>query len=299
MQKWLVSRWAIWAAAVALLSCVSGANAKHYGSGFSTHHHGPVTSCDDLDFQFEDHDAVRAEQNFTVPKSATTLVVTAARNGGIEVLGWEGSDYSLTACKAAVTDSLLKEISVSVSGGHVTAAGPGNSEWTVYLILKAPKDSNLSLEADNGPIGLRELSGKIKALTRNGPISVRDCSGEIEAHTQNGPISLSGGGGDLNAETQNGPISLALSGSQWGAGGVTARTQNGPLDLHVPQNYQSGVRVEMSGHSPVSCHATQCGSAQRAWDDENHYIEFGGSTPSIRMSTVNGPVSVNSEADIE
>jgi hypothetical protein len=278
----------------ALLIGSGTAKARHYGSSVSNRHHDVVNTCDDLDFQFDDQKVSRAEEHFTVAKSAATLAVTAARNGGIEVIGWDGSNYSITACKAAAGDGLLKGISVSVAGNRVTASGPGDNDWTVYLIIKAPKGSDMSLEAFNGPIGLRDVSGKTKAGSVNGPISLSGVSGEINAHTQNGPISLSGSGGTLNLETQNGPITVALAGNQWGSGGVTARTENGPLDLQVPANYKSGVRVEMSGRSPVSCHASQCGGAQRTWDDENRYIEFGGSTPLIRMSTVNGPVSVNS-----
>jgi hypothetical protein len=294
MQKRLVTLFAVSVTMVALMISAGGAKAKHYGASASERHHGVVNSCNDLDFEFEDHQALREEDHFTVPKSATALEVQASRNGGIEVMGWNGNDYSITACKAAVENDLLKEISVSVTGGHVTANGPGDGEWTVYLIVKAPKDSNLSLKANNGPIGLRDVSGRIKALSKNGPISVKDCVGEVEANTENGPISLSGSSGNLKLDTRNGPISVALAGSKWEAGGVTAHTENGPLSLEVPENYMSGVRVEMSGHSPVSCHAAQCSKSSRTWDDNDRYIEFGGATPVIRMSTVNGPVSVDS-----
>lgn len=281
--------------AAAILFNTGKVQARHYRDGLSTHSHGMVNSCDDLNFEYEGHDAARAEQHFTVPNSAAPLEVDAARNGGLQVVGWTGNDYSVTACKGAASDGLLKEISVSVSGSQVTANGPGDSEWTVYLIVKAPKGSNLSLEAHNGPIGLRDLSGKVAAHSENGPISVKNCSGEIDSHTVNGPISMSGNGGALKLETQNGPISVALAGNRWGAGGVTAHTENGPLSLEVPANFESGVRVEMSGRSPVSCHATQCSKSNRTWDDDNRYIEFGGANPTIRMSTVNGPVSVDSD----
>jgi len=294
MHNRLWSLLTISAAVGALLIGTGGAQARHRGSSFSTRHHEVVNSCDDLEMRFDDGEVVRAEEHFSIPKSATTLEVIAARNGGIGVTGWDGNDYSITACKAAAGDGLLKGISVSVTGGRVTALGPGDNDWMVYLIIKAPNGSDMSLKAINGPIGLHAVSGKTKVRSTNGPISLTGVSGEIDAQTQNGPISLSGSGGNLTLETENGPISVALAGNQWGTGGVSARTQNGPLDLQVPANYQSGVRVEMSGRSPVSCHASQCGGAQRTWDDENRYIEFGGSSPLIRMSTVNGPVNVDS-----
>lgn len=294
MNKRIIGCLAGSAAAAALILGTGQVQARHYSSGISTHSHGAINSCDDLEFNFDEREAARAEDHFTAPKSGSTLRVDAAQNGGITVMGWDGNEYAITACKGAVDADTLKRISVSISGNHVIADGPGGSQWTVYLILKAPKDSNLSLEAHNGPIGLRGLTGKIVARSVNGPISVEDCSGDIEARTQNGPISMSGRGGNKELETQNGPISVALAGNRWGSGKVNAHTQNGPLSLEVPENYQSGVRVEMSGHSPVTCRAAQCGKSNRTWDDENRYIEFGDATPAIHMSTVNGPVSVDS-----
>jgi DUF4097 and DUF4098 domain-containing protein YvlB len=288
-------RLAACATAAAMVFTTGKVRARHYYSGLSTHSHGMVDSCDDLKFEFDDHDAARAEQHFSVPNSAARLEVDAARNGGVQVMGWAGNDYSVTACKGAASDSLLKEISVSVSGNRVTARGPGDSDWTVYLIIKAPKGLNLSLEAYNGPIGMRDLSGKVVARSENGPISVENCIGEVDAHTVNGPISMTGNGGDLKLETRNGPISVALAGKRWSSGGIHAHTDNGPLSLEVPADFESGVRVEMSGHSPVHCHAAQCSKSSRTWDDDNRYIEFGSATPMIRMSTVNGPVSVDSD----
>jgi hypothetical protein len=40
----------------------------------------------------------------------------------------------------------------------------------------------------------------------------------------------------------------------------------------------------------------QCKQAVRTWDRPS-VIEFGGSSPVVRMSTVNGPVSVNSTGE--
>jgi DUF4097 and DUF4098 domain-containing protein YvlB len=294
MDKRILGFLAVCGVGVLLLFSNGQLQAKRHFSGLSTNSRGAINSCSDLEFNFDDQVARVAEQHFTAPRSAAPLQVEAAHNGGVEVIGWDGTDYSISACKAAATDSLLKEISVSVKGNSVTSDGPGGSDWTVYLILKAPKDSNLSIEARNGPIALRQVSGKVDAHSVNGPISVEDCSGDIEARTQNGPISMSGRGGNQELETQNGPISVALAGNRWGSGKVNAHTQNGPLSLEVPENYLSGVRVEMSGHSPVTCHAAQCNKSGRTWDDENRYIEFGDATPSIHMSTVNGPVSVDS-----
>jgi len=52
--------------------------------------------------------------------------------------------------------------------------------------------------------------------------------------------------------------------------------------------------VESRNYSPMSCHASICDNARKTWDDNNRRIEYGGSPAMIRLSTVNGPVSVQS-----
>jgi len=77
-----------------------------------------------------------------------------------------------------------------------------------------------------------------------------------------------------------------------GGAGLTADAHNGPLTLMVPGGYQSSFVVESTNHAPVSCKASICDSARRTWDDEHRRIEYGSAPAMIRLSTVNGPVSV-------
>jgi len=52
--------------------------------------------------------------------------------------------------------------------------------------------------------------------------------------------------------------------------------------------------VESTNHAPVSCKgkASICDNARKTWDDEHRRIEYGNAPAMIRLSTVNGPVSV-------
>jgi len=274
-------------------------SAKHHSSGLTTSDDDEVAGCSQIHMNFDDRETVRGEQHLTIPSSeGQTLSVRAAENGGIRVIGGSGSEYDVTVCKAAAghdresAQGRLAAISASVHGSELSVSGPGGGDWTAYLIVRAPRNAAMDLAAHNGPISLRNLGGAVKAHSVNGPISLKECSGNIQATTENGPISLTGSGGKLRLETQNGPISVDLSGSQWQADGLEARTENGPLSLKVPAGYEPGVRVEASGHSPMRCSAAVCGQAQRTWDDEHRFIELGSSAPAVRMSTVNGPVSV-------
>jgi hypothetical protein len=177
----------------------------------------------------------------------------------------------------------------------------------VYFLVRAPRGGALTLNATNGGIGLARVSGTVTANALNGPISLKDSGGSIDVHTQNGPISLAGGSGRVKLDAQNGPISVKLSGSDWSGQGLDARTQNGPLALRLPASYRAGVVVESDGRSPFSCKGAACRVAKRSYDSEDgdddddnfggrlRRVELGGATPVVRMSTVNGPVSVKSE----
>jgi DUF4097 and DUF4098 domain-containing protein YvlB len=136
-----------------------------------------------------------------------------------------------------------------------------------------------------------DFTGNIQARNQNGPISFHGVSGQVRAEVQNGPITVSGSGGDFHLSAQNGPLTVELDGNQWSGGELEGSTQNGPLTLKLPDSYLSSVRVDASKHSPVECRAIQCQQAVRTWDRPS-VIQFGDSTPVIRLSTINGPVTI-------
>ena len=88
---------------------------------------------------------------------------------------------------------------------------------------------------------------------------------------------------------QNGPVTIKLNSDHWTGAGLEARTHNGPLELRVPENYRSGVEVAATTHAPFSCHHSEC---KGTWDEDNKQVHLGGSPTVVRLSTVNGPVSI-------
>jgi hypothetical protein len=175
----------------------------------------------------------------------------------------------------------------------VTVEGPASKEWVAYLIIQAPRGAVLDLTSTNGPIGVSELSGSIEARNVNGPLTLTGVNGQVHAEVQNGPITVNGGGGDFKLSAQNGPLTVALSSGEWAGGQLEGHTQNGPLTLALADGFQSSVLVEASKHSPVSCFAGPCKEAMRTWDQPN-VIRLGDSEPVVRLSTVNGPVTLTS-----
>jgi DUF4097 and DUF4098 domain-containing protein YvlB len=286
--------------ATALLALIlTGARAasRHHSVSISDGYKQPVTDCSDLRIRFDERDAVvRSEERTLTKAEAPTLEIRPHANGGVQIVGWEKDTYSVTACKAASgadAERILSQISMSVEKGKISTKGPGDDDdWTVYLLIRAPKSAVLDLETKNGPISLYDVDGKLTARAHNGPISLKNFSGEADITAVNGPISVEGSNGNVRVHTENGPISVALTGKTWSGVGLTADAKNGPLTLMVPRDYQSSFVVESRNYSPVSCKASICDNARKTWDDENRRIEFGSSPAMIRLSTVNGPVSV-------
>jgi putative adhesin len=266
-------------------------------------HKQPANDCSDLRIRFDDEDAVVRSETRTLSKAeAPVLKVHPHMNGGTQVVGWDNANYSVTACKAVApgndAESMLSQIGMTIENGTVSTHGPsGDHDWTVYLLIRAPKSAAMELETMNGPISLYDVNGKLTAHANNGPISLHNVSGDADITAQNGPISMEGSSGNIRIKTQNGPISVNLDGTSWNGAGLSADAQNGPVTLRVPSGFQSGFVVESTNHAPMSCHASICGSARKTWDDEHRRIEYGSSPAVVHLSTVNGPVSVEDGRD--
>ena len=275
------------------------ASRHHHSVSISDSHRRPATDCSDLRIRFDDRDAlVRSEERTLTKSEAAVLEVQPHSTGGVQVVGWDKETYSVTACQAAAdsgdeAERILSQIIMFVDKGRISTKGPGDEDdWTVYLLIRTPKSASMDLETRNGPISLYDVDGKLTARAHNGPISLKNFSGDAEITAVNGPISLEGSSGTVRIHTENGPISVALEGKTWSGAGLTADAKNGPLTLMVPSDYQSSFVVESTNYAPVSCHASICDNARKTWDDEHRRIEYGSAPAMIRLSTVNGPVSV-------
>jgi hypothetical protein len=280
---------------------------RNHSMNISNDGHGPISGCSDLHIRFDDRDAVVQSEEHTVSKAeASTLRVHPHVNGGVQVQGWDKDTYSVTACKAAsdyngAAAVTLAKIRVSVQNGEVSADGPSreDNDWTVFLLINAPKSSVIDLETHNGPLSLYNVDGKLTVHASNGPVGLHGFSGDAELTAQNGPIHIANSSGNIRVHAQNGPISIDLKGQSWDGAGLSADAKNGPLTLYVPSNYQSSFVVESNNRAPMSCHASICDNARKTWDEDNRRIEFGGSPAVIHITTENGPVAVRSSRDEE
>jgi hypothetical protein len=255
-------------------------------------------TCADLTVTFDDEAAITAEDHLAVPRGGTALTLRAPATGGIFVIGVARSDFGITVCKAIAPSSnaqaQLASIHASTTSGTVTVNGPNGERWVAYMLVEAPREGAIDLEALNGPLEVRDFGGTTAARTTNGPINLANVTGTVTARAQNGPVKFIGGTGSIDLQTENGPIGVHLSGPRWTSGSLTAHAQNGPIKVAVPADFGSGVRVESSNHAPWKCLGAACESAKRSWDDGSHWIELGRGPVAVRVATVNGPVAVES-----
>ncbi len=264
-----------------------------------------AADCSRHNMMFGDYEVARAEQFATVPVTGAALDIRPESNGGVQIERGTGATFGITACVGAGARSRAEaqaaadSVRLVIDGSKVRVTGVGQSgtrnniqSWSVQLIVTAPEGSSIDVETANGPIGVSGFSGTLTARASNGPISLDEVVGQVTARAQNGPISVNGSRGEFEVETSNGPIDVRLSGSRWD-GHLTARASNGPLSLRVPAGYQSGVEVTSSNHSPWSCRAAACAGGNRDWDDRTRSLRLGADPVVVRLSTVNGPVTVS------
>ncbi len=290
------------------LTATAGNHSRHHSST-TTHDDSDSAVCSErYNVQFDDYEVYRDEEERTFQKSdfPNGLRLEAARNGSIAVVGWERNDVLIKACKVAGAGSeaegkrRLGEIRLQVEGGTVSATGPAlEGLWVVHLLAFVPKGMKLEMDATNGPLSLRKFEGVVNLRTVNGPISIHRSSGEIKAWATNGPVSLTGSSGNIHIEVQNGPLDIDLASDHWNGTGLEASARNGPIALRLPSGYRSGVEVSSDGHSPFSCESAACPEGSRTWDDHRKMVRLGpaGQPVLVRMSTVNGPVSIHSSLD--
>lgn len=209
--------------------------------------------------------------------AGSRLDVDGAANGGIRVLGWDGSDVlvrSRVAAQAPRMDeaqALMDEIEVRTSGNRIRAEGPrtGRREgWSVSYEIFVPRSMDLDLE------------------TTNGGIQVADVSGDIRFDATNGGVTLDRLAGDVRGSTTNGGLQVSLAGDRWQGEGMDVETTNGGVTVRVPEGYSAQLQAgTTNGGMEVDFPVTIQGRVGRRL---NATLGDGGAP--IRITTTNGRV---------
>ncbi len=199
----------------------------------------------------------------------------------MQIIAADRSDIEVHTRLQASADSrneaaqVLRAINVDL-GSTVAARGPGrNSDqhWSASFVIYVPRNTNLDLVTDNGPI------------------SVKNVVSRMELRATNGPIQLNGVGGDVRAVTQNGPLQVQLTGTRWNGAGLNAETQNGPLQLAIPENYNARLETgTVNGPIESDFSINVMFEGRSNWKRFTTTLGEGG--PPVRAVTTNGPLSL-------
>ena len=294
-------RFALLAAAATVLAVGLADSALARGRNVSIDSSGGEAGCGELRVRFDGATGVKEEQTLVVP-GGTPLRLFAPDSSGLRVSGWERADFEITACKAARDGAALSRISVSASKGVVAVDGGNDDDVLVFFYVKAPKGAVLDLAAENGPMTLRDLHATVKARLANGPLSLSGVHGTVDVEAVNGPVSFRDGSGDWTLRVTNGPISARFAGARWDGKWLVAEAVNGPLTIHLDPRFDSGLRVSAAAWAPVRCRAAACAGAHRTGGNEEdggeQSLQIGSGEPFVRLSTVNGPVTIKDDAAV-
>jgi len=208
-------------------------------------------------------------------------------NGGVSVRGWDRDHVEVHARihASARTEEEAARIACRVepdvvgSSLGVDGTAMGHREhWPAMLVVYVPRQYALDLAAHNGPLAVREVSGR------------------MDLYTQNGPLMLRGVSGDVTARTQNGPLSIVLEGTRWEGEGLDAETRNSSLTLRIPEGYSATLEAGTTNGPqsigfPIT--VTLGGETDQGRGRGARYrATLGNGGPPIRAITTNGPLVI-------
>ena len=214
--------------------------------------------------------------------SGRALEIDGRQNGSIRVQGWDGDQVKVTARLQANGESdadaqaQLKDIRITSDGRRISAEGPSEgrgyrSGWSVSYVVMVPRRFDLTLDANNGSLGVEGVTGK------------------LDLRTTNGSVALSDVGGDVHARTQNGSLNVQLAGKSWDGEGLDAVTQNGSVRLMVPDAYAANLETgTVNGRINTDIPITVQGRITRQLS-----VPLNGGGRTIRATTTNGSVRIS------
>ncbi|HEX4947106.1 MAG TPA: DUF4097 family beta strand repeat-containing protein [Blastocatellia bacterium] len=218
----------------------------------------------------------------SLPATGAPIRVDGKRNGGVSIKGWDRNEILVRAqitAQAPTEDearALVNEVRVLTGGANIYADGPETRDqrwWAVSYEVFVPRQSDVSLKAQNGGISIDGVRGALEFDTTNGGVSLRDVNGKVKGRTTNGGLSVK------------------LSGNRWEGEGMDVETRNGGVQLLIPENYSA--RLEsgtVNGGINLGFPINVAGKVEKSISTD---LGSGGAT--IRLMTTNGGVSVKKQ----
>jgi hypothetical protein len=216
----------------------------------------------------------------TYPITANGQVEIVNLNGGIDVVGGEGTQVEVVAERTAraATDDVAREFlkqveireEVNADRVRLETKVPSNPEGKraeIRYRVKVPATVSVRVTDVNGAVEVTGIKGALKAETTNGGVRGRDLSGAVEATTTNGGIKLAF-------------ASLA-------SGGIRAETTNGGVDVTIPASAKADVKLSCT-NGGISVDGLKLEGGESSRRRVEGRLNGGG--PSVSLETVNGGI---------
>lgn len=210
------------------------------------------------------------------------LDVDPGVNGGVSITAEDRRDIAIEARVQTDGDSdaeariRAREITVTTAAGRLRATAPSRyGSWSVYFVLRVPRNLDIVARAVNGPVGITGVKGDMDINVENGPLSLREVAGSVRASVTNGPLSVS------------------LGGSRWDGSGLTASAMNGPMTLTIPEDYSAELEAG-TVNGPFTVQLPSLGSVRVRGKQLNTRLGNGGAR--VKVTTVNGPATIRQRA---
>jgi DUF4097 and DUF4098 domain-containing protein YvlB len=205
--------------------------------------------------------------------------VDAGPNGGIAVRGWDSADVHVRARVNAYapTDAearaIVSQVTLNTAGGRLRAEGPDmrrDASWSASFEVLVPRNTSLTLKAQNGGLSIGNYRGTASMQTVNGGVAVMDAAGDIRGRTQNGGISVD------------------LTGRSWDGRGLDLETTNGGVSVNLPADYSADLETgTVNGGMRIDFPVTVQGRLS-----QQIRTRLGAGGPPIRAVTTNGGVNI-------
>lgn len=229
------------------------------------------------------HAEEREEFHKTIPLTANGSVAVSNINGAIKVSTWDRNEVQIDAVKTAENLEKLKEARIEVTG----------DADRVKVSTRYPEQTNHGAARVEYTLMVPRSVRIDKIENVNGAVEIRGATSEVHAGTVNGDVIVDNSTGQLKLGTVNGSLRAALSNSQKGA---ELDCVNGKIELTLPSDANAHVTAS-TVHGSISSDFQLPVQRSRWMGSSNVDARLGDGLVAVKLSTVNGSISVNHAAD--
>jgi DUF4097 and DUF4098 domain-containing protein YvlB len=246
------------------------------------------------DARTQSDELLREEFHQSYPLSAGGRVSLENINGAVRISAWDRNEVKVDAVKSARTRERLAEarIEVTASAGSIYIKteypdrnltftndweGRHNNPASVEYTLTVPRGARLdTIELINGRLDISGVAGDVRASSINGRVTARGLTGEAKLSTINGGLDATFDRLDaakpVTLSSVNGPVALTIPSDSNVE--LKANTVHGGIsnDFNLPVRRGKYVGRDLAGR-------------------------LGQGGPRVRLSNVNGSISINHAAD--